>query len=162
MYSLKRCPLYSRDSTQEHQEIPQEDQDEELKDIKDEVKKEEEETLLSGDQQSMEEEERIMKTEQEESSLHADTNGRHEVSHITQHRTYRVETSMDPSNPNGSSDRSHPVTSDIHHSSHSADPSIHEESPLNREGDHTEESSLSCLECGKCFKMKSEVREMFY
>ncbi|PIO14463.1 hypothetical protein AB205_0100960, partial [Aquarana catesbeiana] len=67
----ERCPrpLYSRDSTQEGHTIPHHHQDEELKDIKVEVK-EEEETLVSGHQQSMQEGEMIMKSEQEESSLY--------------------------------------------------------------------------------------------
>ncbi|XP_073451130.1 uncharacterized protein [Aquarana catesbeiana] len=47
------CPLYSRDSTQDDHTIPHHHQDEDLKDIKVEVKKEE--FLVSGDQQSMEE-----------------------------------------------------------------------------------------------------------
>ncbi|PIO14475.1 hypothetical protein AB205_0104490, partial [Aquarana catesbeiana] len=63
---------YSPDSTQEGHTIPHHHQGEELKDIKVETK-EEEEMLVSGDQQSMEEEEMIMKSKQEESSLHMDT-----------------------------------------------------------------------------------------
>ncbi|PIO14496.1 hypothetical protein AB205_0025940, partial [Aquarana catesbeiana] len=46
--------LYSWDSTQEDHTIPHHHQTEELKDIKDEIKKEEEEMLVSGAQQSME------------------------------------------------------------------------------------------------------------
>ncbi|XP_073450933.1 uncharacterized protein [Aquarana catesbeiana] len=51
----ERCPrpLYSRDSTQEGQSIPHHHQDEELKDIKAEIKREEEEMSMSGAQQSM-------------------------------------------------------------------------------------------------------------
>ncbi|PIO38467.1 hypothetical protein AB205_0143570, partial [Aquarana catesbeiana] len=49
------CPLYSRGSTKEDHTIPHHHQDEELKDIKAEIKKEEEEILMSGAQQSMKE-----------------------------------------------------------------------------------------------------------
>ncbi|PIO14722.1 hypothetical protein AB205_0097700, partial [Aquarana catesbeiana] len=63
-------PPYSQDFTQEDPSISK---DEELKDIKVEVKEEEEETMVSGDQQSMEEGEMIMKSEQEESSLYIET-----------------------------------------------------------------------------------------
>ncbi|PIO13685.1 hypothetical protein AB205_0010260, partial [Aquarana catesbeiana] len=51
----ERCPrpLYSRDSTQEGHIIPHHHQDEELKDIKAEIKEEEEEMLMSGAQQSI-------------------------------------------------------------------------------------------------------------
>ncbi|PIO09561.1 hypothetical protein AB205_0002320, partial [Aquarana catesbeiana] len=84
-----------------------------------------------------------------------------QMSEMTHHRPYHVETSMDPSNPEESSDQSHPVTSDIHLHSHSADPStppsIPKESSLIHEGFPTGESSLSCLECGKYFKRKSEL-----
>ncbi|CAI9584386.1 unnamed protein product [Staurois parvus] len=53
----ERCPhpLYSRNSTQEHQEIPQEDQDENMIIIKVEVKKEPEELSVSGDDRCKEE-----------------------------------------------------------------------------------------------------------
>ncbi|CAI9558756.1 unnamed protein product, partial [Staurois parvus] len=51
----ERCPrpLYSRDSTQEHQEIPQEDQEENLINIKIDVK-DEEDPYESGDELSIE------------------------------------------------------------------------------------------------------------
>ncbi|PIO31062.1 hypothetical protein AB205_0088820, partial [Aquarana catesbeiana] len=48
----ERCPrpLYSRDSTQEHQEIPQEDQDTDLTTVKVEVKEEAEEVYARGNE----------------------------------------------------------------------------------------------------------------
>ncbi|PIO30226.1 hypothetical protein AB205_0083970 [Aquarana catesbeiana] len=54
----ERCsrPLYSRDSTQEHQEILQEDQDDNLITIKVEVKEEADGSYVSGDESCMEEE----------------------------------------------------------------------------------------------------------
>ncbi|PIO09748.1 hypothetical protein AB205_0213880, partial [Aquarana catesbeiana] len=84
-----------------------------------------------------------------------------DMSHITHYRPYHVETSMDPSNPEESSDQSHPVTSDIHLHSHSADcltpSSIPKESFLSHGGFPTGESSLICLACGKYFSLKSEL-----
>ncbi|PIO16026.1 hypothetical protein AB205_0158780 [Aquarana catesbeiana] len=84
-----------------------------------------------------------------------------DMSHITHYRPYHVETSMDPSNPEESSDQSHPVTSDIHLHSHSADwltpSSIPKESFLSHGRFPTGESSLICLACGKYFSLKSEL-----
>ncbi|XP_018428409.1 PREDICTED: zinc finger protein Xfin-like [Nanorana parkeri] len=143
--------------------------------MKVEVKVEEEETYVMRYQQATEEEGMMEKIKQEESFLEISRDGRHvrntsegdlhsEVNNIRpmiHHRTYCLETSMDPSNPEESSDQSHHMTSDIHLGSHSEDPStdptIPEESSLSQEGDHTGERSLSCLECGKDFKMKSEL-----
>ncbi|PIO10593.1 hypothetical protein AB205_0179080, partial [Aquarana catesbeiana] len=72
----EKCgPLYSPGSTQEDLSILHHHQHEKLKNIKAEMKEEEEEMLVSGDQQSMEEGEMVMKSKQEESSLHIDTNG---------------------------------------------------------------------------------------
>ncbi|CAI9550741.1 unnamed protein product, partial [Staurois parvus] len=53
----ERCPrpLYSQDSTQEHQEIPQEDQNENLIYIKVKVKEEAEDMYGMGDEACMEE-----------------------------------------------------------------------------------------------------------
>ncbi|XP_072279464.1 uncharacterized protein [Pyxicephalus adspersus] len=66
-----RCPrpLYSRDSTQEDQEIPHHHQDEEQMYVKVEVKEEEEEVCVMGYQQSEEEYENMETVKQEESSL---------------------------------------------------------------------------------------------
>ncbi|PIO33041.1 hypothetical protein AB205_0121690, partial [Aquarana catesbeiana] len=175
----ERCPhpLYSRDSTQEDHTIPHHHQNDGLKDIEAEIKKEEEEILVSGDQQSMEEGEMIMESKQEECSLHMDSNGCHvwntsqgycilptDYNTITQyspgvnpitdnktHRPYHLGRSMDPSNPEESSDRSNTVTPDTHLRSCSAgrstDPSNPKESALGYE----RESSLSCSVCGKSF-----------
>ncbi|PIO23575.1 hypothetical protein AB205_0146260, partial [Aquarana catesbeiana] len=129
----ERGPLYSPDSTQEGHTIPHHHQDEKLKDIKVEDK-EEEETLVSGDQQSMEEGEMIMKSKHEESSLHMDTND-HNVRNTSEE----------------SSDKSHSRTLRSHSRNTLIDPSIPEESSSGQEGDHTEESSLSCSMCGKLF-----------
>ncbi|PIO25177.1 hypothetical protein AB205_0036240, partial [Aquarana catesbeiana] len=153
----ERCPrpLYSWDSTQEDHTIPHHHQDKEPKGIKAEIK--EEETLVSGAQQSMEEEEMIMKSKQEEFSHYVKTNGLHVypdcdaknndvkecfpgVNPIPQnihHRPYHLETARDPSNPEEPPGQSHTGTSDIH--LRSADP------------------SLSCMECGKSFKIKSKL-----
>ncbi|PIO12369.1 hypothetical protein AB205_0098780, partial [Aquarana catesbeiana] len=88
--------------------------------------------------------------------------------------------SMDPSNPEESSDKSHTMTSDVHLRSHRVDhPSNPEASPVGDGGHTGERSSLdckkshtsngaqwnnpsderpySCSECGKCFIQKWEL-----
>ncbi|PIO11355.1 hypothetical protein AB205_0041570 [Aquarana catesbeiana] len=62
--------------------------------------------------------------------------------------------SMDPSNPEESSDGSHTKTIGSHSTDTSIDPSIPEESSSSHEGVPTEESSLSCSVCGKLFTKK--------
>ncbi|XP_040178205.1 zinc finger protein 2 homolog [Rana temporaria] len=189
--SMEDGPLsYSRDSIQEYHSYTHHDQGEELKDIKVEVKEEEEERLVSGDWQSMEEGEMIMESKQEESFLHMDTNGRHvrnsserrpkssadwnskddgirptspEVNPNAQNipRPYHSSTSMDVSNPEGSSDQSQTIPSDVQLSSHSAetstDPSNPGESSLNQGMVHASENPVSCLGCGASFKTRSEL-----
>ncbi|KAM5141413.1 uncharacterized protein ACMZJ9_015166 [Mantella aurantiaca] len=77
------------------------------------------------------------------------------------HRTDQLERSMNPSNPEESSDTSHTVTAEIHLTSQSTerstDPSNPKESSIKHERDHTGESSISCLGCGKSFTMRSEL-----
>ncbi|PIO14198.1 hypothetical protein AB205_0201480 [Aquarana catesbeiana] len=177
----ERCPrpLYSRDSLWEDHNYVHHDQNEELKDIKVEIKEEEEESLVIGDQQSMEEEEMIMESKQEESSLHIDTSGhcvsnnvssefKEEENPTTQcspgedpntqifHRPYLPERSMDPSNPEESSDDPHTITAERNLGSHrtdpSTDPSHLEGSSLSHEGYHTGERSLSSTVCGNSSK----------
>ncbi|XP_077322595.1 uncharacterized protein LOC143956263 isoform X2 [Lithobates pipiens] len=72
----ERClrPLYSRDSTQEDQNIPHHHQEEEVIDVKIEVK-EEEEKDVRGDQLSMKESEMKVTTTKEEYSLNISTGG---------------------------------------------------------------------------------------
>ncbi|XP_073451070.1 uncharacterized protein [Aquarana catesbeiana] len=170
-------PLYSRDSTWEDHNYAQHHQGEELRDIKVEVKEEEDEKLVSEDQQSMEEGEMIKKSKQEESSLHMDTNGQKTsegelmlssdynaenngitqcspiVHFVTQNRLYHLERSMDPSDPQEYSPKSHTRTSEIHSrppgADRSTDPSNAKESCLSHERLHRGESSLSGLECRK-------------
>ncbi|PIO36388.1 hypothetical protein AB205_0084160, partial [Aquarana catesbeiana] len=144
----ERCPrpLFFWDSTLEDHTFPQQKEDEELIDIKVEVKEEEEETLVSGDQQSMEEGEIILKRIQDESSLHMDTNG---------HCVWNMNTSEgdlmlfpDYEQDNGTAQHS-PTTNPF--GQRPTDPSNSKESPLNHEEVHIGENSLSCLECGKAF-----------
>ncbi|PIO38481.1 hypothetical protein AB205_0143620, partial [Aquarana catesbeiana] len=181
--SPERCPslLYFQDSTQEDHTIPHHHQDGDVTDIKVEIKEEEEESLLRGDQQSMKEREMIMKSKQEEPSLHIDTSGHNvrntseehlivspeykaednnfvqyspggnPITPIIHPRPYRLGRSMDPSNPEESSDGSHTNTIGSHSTDTSIDPSITEESSVSLEEVHTEESLLSCSECGESF-----------
>ncbi|XP_077321582.1 uncharacterized protein LOC143955402 [Lithobates pipiens] len=154
----KDGPLYFRDSIQKDHSSTH-DQAGNRKDIKSEVKEEEEETLVSGDQQSMEEGEMNMKSKQEESSLHVDTNGcdvrnsserrlllsadcKSEDNVITQdppggnpntqnihHRPSCPEISMDPPDQGESSHQSHTMIGNIHVRSHTADPSTDPSNP---------------------------------
>ncbi|PIO14618.1 hypothetical protein AB205_0163440 [Aquarana catesbeiana] len=56
-----------------------------------------------------------------------------------------------------SSDKSHSRTLRSHSRNTLIDPSIPEESSSGQEGDHTEETSLSCSVCGKLFTNKREL-----
>ncbi|PIO14439.1 hypothetical protein AB205_0113880 [Aquarana catesbeiana] len=72
------------------------------------------------------------------------------------HRPYLPERSMDPSNPEESSDDPHTITAETNMGSPSTDPSTGpshlEGSSLNHEGSHTEERSLSSTVCGNSSK----------
>ncbi|XP_077322714.1 uncharacterized protein LOC143956369 [Lithobates pipiens] len=122
----------------------------------------------------MEEGEMIMESKQEESSLHEDTSGHNvrntseehlivspdykaEDNNIVQYspggnpvtpnihpRPSQLGVSMDPSNPEESSDGSYSTDTSI-------DSSISEESYLSDEGVHTRETLLSCSACGNLF-----------
>ncbi|PIO15766.1 hypothetical protein AB205_0138010, partial [Aquarana catesbeiana] len=162
--------IISPDCKAEDTDIPQySPKNEERKDIKVEDKEEEEERL---------EGEMITKSKQEESSLHMDTSGRcvwnisegHLMSSpdynvksddITQHFpgenfiAQNTPRSMDPSDPQESSDTSHDVTPETPLRSppmeRSTDPSKLEEPSLSPEGAHT------CSVCGKPFTKKSAL-----
>ncbi|XP_018430667.1 PREDICTED: gastrula zinc finger protein XlCGF7.1-like [Nanorana parkeri] len=68
---------------------------------------------------------------------------------------------MHPSNSEGSSEQSQTVTPDVHLRSRraekSTDPPNPERSSSSQEGDYTGECPLSCLGCGKSFKLRSEL-----
>ncbi|XP_077322671.1 uncharacterized protein LOC143956329 [Lithobates pipiens] len=76
-------------------------------------------------------------------------------------RPYCFETSNYLPNPKETSGNTDTLTSDINRGFHTADrpkdPSNPKESSPNQEGLHPEESSLSCLGCGKSFRMNSEL-----
>ncbi|XP_018430513.1 PREDICTED: oocyte zinc finger protein XlCOF22-like, partial [Nanorana parkeri] len=158
---------------------------EELNYMKVEVK-EEQDTFVLSDQQSMEVIRMIVKTKKRESSQHPSSDGRHvrniprghhilapvgnsEDNEISKHSTgvnpvprHILNLSNRPtSNVEESSDTSHGRTPDTHLRSQSAekstDPSNPEESSSSHEGDHTGESSLSCLGCGKSFRTNPEL-----
>ncbi|PIO13573.1 hypothetical protein AB205_0144770, partial [Aquarana catesbeiana] len=132
----ERCPrpLYSRDSTQEGHTIPHHHQGEELTDIKAEVK--EEETYVMGDQQCIKENVVMVTIKEEESSPDISSNPQHfwkidtlerhliispdcntedsDVGKYSKVTFYQLAKSMEPSNPEESSNKPHTVTSDVH------------------------------------------------
>ncbi|PIO14170.1 hypothetical protein AB205_0010850, partial [Aquarana catesbeiana] len=140
----ERCPLplYSQDFTQEDHTIPH--YDHQSKDpiyMKVEVKGEEVETDAGDDQRSRGKFEMIVKSEQEEN---ISTDGRV------------------PNTIEGNSEKSSKETltmiPEIHHSAgRPADSSITKKSTLSHESVTISETSLSCLGCGKSFRMKSEL-----
>ncbi|PIO39365.1 hypothetical protein AB205_0001840 [Aquarana catesbeiana] len=69
-------------------------------------------------------------------------------------RPYQLGRSMDPSNPEESSDGSHTKIIGSHSTDTSIDASIPKRSSSSHEGVPTGESSLSCSECGKLFPKK--------
>ncbi|XP_077322680.1 uncharacterized protein LOC143956338 isoform X2 [Lithobates pipiens] len=166
-------PPYSQDFTQEDLSISQ---DEELKDIKVEIRGEEEEALVSGDQQSMEQGEMIMKSEQKESSLYIDTSGHYvsnnissqykatlqrspgvkRITQIIHHKTYQMERSWDFSDPEESSDDPHTIILESHSTDPSTNPSNPKESCINHEGSHTGKLSFSRTVSGKSLKETGE------
>ncbi|KAM5126610.1 uncharacterized protein ACMZJ9_021344 isoform 2-T4 [Mantella aurantiaca] len=179
--------------------------------MKIEVKKEEE-TYVKGDQQFAEEvgvmdtikeekassdigsdgchfrntsEERLVLSQDkvEDNDIAQYSPGMNPITPNIHHRPDQLERSMDPSNPEESSDTSHTVTAEIHLTSQSTerstDPSNPKESSIRHEGDPTgerstdpsnpkessirhergpkEKSSILCLGCGKSFTMSSEL-----
>ncbi|XP_072279670.1 uncharacterized protein [Pyxicephalus adspersus] len=166
------CPLYSRDSTQEDQEIPHHYQAKDLSYIK--VKLEEDKLNMEGSQQSIEQNRMTMNTEQKHSSPDISTGCNSEEDSLRQtsvavnsfpHNTHpglhHLETSRDLSIPEESSDQSHTVISDLHVRFHSAErstePSNGKGSSISHGRIQTGETSLSCLGCGKTFNMRSEL-----
>ncbi|XP_077321841.1 uncharacterized protein LOC143955619 isoform X4 [Lithobates pipiens] len=183
----ERCPrpLYSRDSTQEGHTIPHHHQSEDLIPIK-----EEEETYVMGDQQPTKDFEMTMNNKLEQFFLDIDTDGlnfrntseKHlllsqdfvedngippyspEVNAITHNiihqGPYQLEWSMNPSNPEETSDKSHTIKPEKNLSSRSidtsTDPSNFKESSLGLEEAYTGENSL-CSRCGKSFTNLSEL-----
>ncbi|XP_077322647.1 uncharacterized protein LOC143956304 [Lithobates pipiens] len=72
-------------------------------------------------------------------------------------RPYYLEKSIEASNPETSSGQSSNMTSDIHWGSRSADTSTDPSNPKESALAPKDESSLSCLGCGKSFTKRSEL-----
>ncbi|XP_063819159.1 zinc finger protein 569-like [Pseudophryne corroboree] len=155
----ERCPrpLYSQDCTEEAHRTLQEDQGEDLSNVKIEAREEEEETYERGDQQCKEEEiptdispdgRTSMKTSEGRLILSPDLNVQH---NITQGSPGKKTITLNL----------HPV---LHSAAISSDPSEHQRcSPNNSKTAtsstaHIGDKIFPCSVCGKCFTKKSLLR----
>ncbi|XP_040178166.1 zinc finger protein 777-like [Rana temporaria] len=176
----ERCPrpLYSRDSTQEHQEIPQEDQSDNLIIIKVEVKDEDEEEVdARGDEPCKEEEippeistdpgdsraaqtdvkaeerkERHARIKEEEIPIEIGTDGpkRRNNPENRPVMSLECETEDDSSGEDSTVKSSHPLpSSPSTHSGSLPDPSHPTTHPKSQEG-----GKFHCSVCGKSFSQK--------
>ncbi|PIO29590.1 hypothetical protein AB205_0098670, partial [Aquarana catesbeiana] len=158
----ERCPrpLYSRDSTQEGHTIPQNYKDEDLIDIKVEVK--EEETYVSYDQQSMEEDEIMRLILEEDTTTEISTDGQEMRKTSEDCLTLSPYCKVEDEDITQYSPGENPATSNVHPAPHSVDgpsySSYPEEPQTVRDGAvlPTDER-FSCTECGKCFHSKSKL-----
>ncbi|PIO30229.1 hypothetical protein AB205_0084000, partial [Aquarana catesbeiana] len=152
----ERCPhpLYSRDSTQEDQEIPQEDQEENIMDDKTEVKKEEE-PYMRGDQ-----------CKEEDIPLEISTGHNRNTWGKCPIKAFEGE-KENGDIPAEASEEKQPVTQNLHPSHLAADPSSDPSThgtnfpqhspPLTFHTDHREDEAFSCSEWGRCFTQREDL-----
>ncbi|XP_077346108.1 uncharacterized protein LOC143989708 [Lithobates pipiens] len=162
----ERCPrpLYSRDSTQEDQEIPHCYKSGDPIDIEFEVKAEEEERYVRDDQQSMEEDGITGTFIEEETPTEISTVDGREMRKTSEDcLTLSPDCKVEDEDITQYSPGENPTTSNVHPAPHSVDgpsySSYPEEPQTVRDGAvlPTTDQRFSCTECGKCFHSKSSL-----
>ncbi|PIO33992.1 hypothetical protein AB205_0101680, partial [Aquarana catesbeiana] len=160
----ERCPhpLYSRDFTQEVHTIPHHYKDEDLIDIKVEVKEEEEGTYVRDDQQSMEKDGITGTFIEEDTPTEISTDGREMRKTSEDCLTLSPDCKVEDEDITQYSPGENPTTSNVHPAPHSVDgpsySSYPEEPQTVRDGAVLPtEKSFSCTVCGKRFLFKSKL-----
>ncbi|XP_073467489.1 uncharacterized protein [Aquarana catesbeiana] len=157
----ERCPrpLYSRDSTQEGHTIPHCYKDEDLIDLKVEIK-EEEDTYVRDDQRSMEEDGIVRLIIEEDTPTKISTVHRREMRKTSEDcLTLSSDCKVEDEDITQYSPGENPATSNVHPAPHSVDgpsySSYPEDPQTVRDGAVLPtEKRFSCTECGKCYYSK--------
>ncbi|XP_073467686.1 uncharacterized protein [Aquarana catesbeiana] len=161
----ERCPRppYSRDSTQEDHIIPHCYKSGDPIDIEFEVKTEEEETSMRDDQQPMEEEGITGTFIKEDTPTEISTVDGREMRKTSEDcLTLSPDCKVEDEDITQYSPGENPTTSNVHPAPHSVDgpsySSYPEEPQTVRDGAILPtDKRLSCTECGKCFRFKSDL-----
>ncbi|XP_077345749.1 uncharacterized protein LOC143989481 [Lithobates pipiens] len=160
----ERClhPLYSRDSTQEDHTIPHGFKGEDLIDIKVEVKAEEE-RYVRDDEQSMEEDGITGTFKEEDTPTEISTVDGREMRKTSEDcLTLSPDCKVEDEDITQYSPGENPTTSNVHLAPHSVDgpsySSYPEEPQTLRDcAVLPTNKKFSCTECGKCFRLKSDL-----
>ncbi|XP_073453454.1 uncharacterized protein [Aquarana catesbeiana] len=166
----ERCPrpLYSRDSTQEHQEIPQEDQAENHLNIKVEIKEEAEELYVRDDEQCKEEEvipEISIDGEEEDNDITSNSSDQDLITPNLQPTPQFAHQSSDPytspgclldCSPSSSNHAPHQGTENYRCSNYNESFTVRAEL-IEHQKTHLAKKPFPCTDCGKCFPRKSNL-----